>query len=224
MNFPARALGRLVETLDRGGVIVAPCPVGYVVATSEASGVERIFELKGRDQSRPLSVGGSALHEGRAHLVELAALDDLPLRRITTTMGLVGSRHVDAPRTPLGVGTEFSVAVFVGLGGILEAVAGALRKTDRMLYLSSANRSGSGNTACARDLPDCMRSDAVTALLDDSLVSAARRLGTHALASPMVRLGNPCVWLREGGAPERAAEELAKLGFELPAMAHGRRG
>ena len=45
MSAPQNDLGPLLDALDQDGVIVAPCPVGYVAAASSAAGVERIFEL-----------------------------------------------------------------------------------------------------------------------------------------------------------------------------------
>ena len=159
MSFPARSLGRLVDALDRDGVIVVPCPVGYVAATSSASGVDRIFELKGRDRSRSLSVGGCPLHEGRRYLQELAGLGGLELSALGATMGLIGTRRPGAPATPEGVGTEASLALFVGLGPILEALAAVQRAAGRALYLTSANASGTGNAVLASQLPPALRGD-----------------------------------------------------------------
>ena len=214
MSFPARSLGRLVDALDRDGVIVVPCPVGYVAATSSASGVDRIFELKGRDRSRSLSVGGCPLHEGRRYLQELAGLGDLELSALGATMGLIGTRRPGAPATPEGVGTEASLALFVGLGPILEALAAVQRAAGRALFLTSANASGTGNAVLASQLPPALRGDGVTALLDDSRIPVAQRSRRPAPASPMVRLGPRPTWVREGANQELVAWQLALAGLE----------
>ena len=142
MSAPANELGPLLDALDGDGVIVAPCPVGYLAAASSAAGVDRIFELKGRDRSRSLSVGGHALHEGRRYLQELAGLGDLELSELSATMGLIGTRRDDAPPTPEGVGTAESLAVFVGLGPLLDELIVRQRAAGRTLYVTSANASG----------------------------------------------------------------------------------
>lgn len=216
MSFPARALGRLVDALDAGGVVVVPCPVGYVAAASSAEGVDRIFELKGRDRSRSLSLGGSPLYEGRRYLAELASLGEAQLAEITETMGLIGTRRPGAPATPPGVGTEESLALFVGLGPVLEALAASQRAHGRALYLTSANASGAGNAVLARQLPGALRGGAVTALLDDSLIPAEQRRRRPAPASPMLALGPRPAWARTGARQEAVAGQLARAGI-LPA-------
>ncbi|MDB2577336.1 Sua5/YciO/YrdC/YwlC family protein, partial [Planctomycetota bacterium] len=95
MSTSESDLCRLLDALDGDGVIVAPCPVGYLAATSSAAGVDRIFELKGRDRSRSLSVGGHALHEGRRYLQELAGIGGAELLELSATMGLIGTRRHD---------------------------------------------------------------------------------------------------------------------------------
>lgn len=219
MSFPARALGRLVDALDAGGVVVAPCPVGYVAAASSAEGVDRIFELKGRDRSRSLSLGGSPLHEGRRYLAELASLGEAQLAGITETMGLIGTRRPDAPATPPGVGTEDSLALFVGLGPVLDSLLAVQRARGGALYLTSANASGAGNAVLARQLPGALRGDGVAALLDDTLIPAARRRARPAPASPMVRLGAEPAWVRAGVRQRIVAGQLARAGIVPASLA-----
>ena len=213
MSAPPSDLGPLLGALDEDGVIVAPCPVGYVAAASSAAGVDRIFELKGRDRSRALSVGGLALHEGRGHLQELAGLADAELSGLTATMGLVGTRRPGAPPTPEGVGTTETLAVFVGLGALLDEVIAHQRAAGRTLFVTSANASGTGNAVQASQLPLALRGGAVTALLDDSRIPLAQRRRRPAPASPMVRLGAPPALIREGARQRLALRQLALAGL-----------
>ena len=213
MSAPPSDLGPLLDALEEDGVIVAPCPVGYVAAASSAAGVDRIFELKGRDRSRALSVGGLALHEGRGHLQELAGLADTELSGLTATMGLVGTRRPGAPPTPEGVGTTETLAVFVGLGALLDEVIAHQRAAGRTLFVTSANASGTGNAVQASQLPSALRGGAVTALLDDSRIPLAQRRRRPAPASPMVRLGAPPALIREGARQRLALRQLALAGL-----------
>ena len=213
MSAPANELGPLLDALDGDGVIVAPCPVGYLAAASSAAGVDRIFELKGRDRSRSLSVGGHALHEGRRYLKELAGLGDLELSELSATMGLIGTRRDDAPPTPEGVGTAESLAVFVGLGPLLDELIVRQRAAGRTLYVTSANASGTGNAVLASQLPAALRGGAVTALIDDSAIPLAQRCRNPAPASPMVRLGEQPTLVREGAEQQLVTRQLALAGF-----------
>lgn len=213
VNRTTEQLGPLLETLERDGVIVAPCPVGYVAAASSDAGVARIFELKGRDRSRPLSIAGSPLHEGRSHLQELAGVGDSKLSLLTATMGLIGSRREGAPLTPEGVGTKESVAVFVGLGPLLEELVVRQRAAGRGLYVTSANASGTGNAVLASQLPSALRGGAVTAFLDDSRIPHPQRRRKPAPASPMVRLGASPMLVREGARQGLVMRQLAMAGI-----------
>lgn len=206
-------LAPLFDALDRDGVIVAPCPVGYVAAASSASGVDRIFELKGRDRSRPLSVAGTANHEGRLYLQELSRVTATALASLRATVGLVGTRRAAAPFTPEGVGTEDSLAVFVGLGPVLEAVVLRQREMDRSLFVTSANASGAGNSVLASQLPKALRSDAVASFIDDSRIPKRQRRLRPAPASPMVRLGGRPTLLRNGVSMQTVMRQLALAGF-----------
>lgn len=213
MSAPPSDLGRLLDALDQDGVIVAPCPVGYVVAASSAAGVERIFELKGRDRSRALSVGGTALLEGRSHLQELAGLADTELSELTATMGLIGTRRPGAPPTPAGVGTAETLAVFVGLGTLLDEVIAHQRAAGRTLFVTSANASGRGNAVLGNQLPPALRGGAVTALIDDSRIPLAQRRRSPAPSSPMVLLGAPPALIREGARQRAVLQQLALAGL-----------
>ena len=206
-------LGPLLDALDGDGVIVAPCPVGYLAAATSAAGVDRIFELKGRDRSRSLSVGGHAVQEGRRYLQELARLDDRALLGLSATMGLIGTRREDAPSTPEGVGTSETLAVFVGLGPLLDELIVRQRAAGRTLFVTSANASGTGNAVLASQLPAALRGGAVTACLDDTRVPLTQRRRRPAPASPMVRLGEHPTLVREGVRQELVTRQLARAGF-----------
>lgn len=212
VSSTAEQLGPLLEALERDGVIVVPCPVGYVAAASSEAGVARIFELKGRDRSRPLSIAGSAVQEGRSYLQELAGMSESKLSLLSATMGLIGTRRDGAPPTPEGVGTRESVAVFVGLGPLLEKLVVQQRAAARGLYVTSANASGAGNAVLASQLPSALRGGAVTAFLDDSRIPLAQRRREPAPASPMVRLGASPMLVREGARQELAMRQLAMAG------------
>ena len=219
MSVLSSELGPLFDALDRDGVIVAPCPVGYVAAASSAAGVDRIFELKGRDRSRPLSVAGTANREGRLFLEELSQLTATALSQLRATMGLIGTRRDAAPFTPVGVGTTNSLAVFVGLGPVLEELILRQRSVGRSLFVTSANASGAGNAVMASQLPKALRSDAVAVLLDDSRITERQRQIRPALASPMVRLGQRPTLLRNGVSQQTVMRQLALAGlpeFRIP--------
>ncbi len=218
MNVRATDRDRLLDALDGGGVIVVPCPVGYVAAASSAAGVDRIFALKGRDRSRPLSVAGNALDEGRRYLQELAGLGDSDLSQLGATMGLIGTRRAGAPSTPEGVGTETTLAVFLGLGPLLEDLVLRQRAVGGGLYVTSANASGAGNAVRASQLPASLRGGAVTALLDDARIPLAQRRRDPAPPSPMVRLGARPAIVREGARQQLVMEELARAGIAAPGL------
>ncbi|MDB4450633.1 Sua5/YciO/YrdC/YwlC family protein [bacterium] len=213
MSTSESDLCRLLDALDGDGVIVAPCPVGYLAATSSAAGVDRIFELKGRDRSRSLSVGGHALHEGRRYLQELAGIGGAELLELSATMGLIGTRRHDAPPTPEGVGTSETLAVFLGLGPLLDELVVRQRAAGRTLFVTSANASGTGNAVLASQLPPALRGGAVTALIDDSCIPSAQRRRHPAPASPMVRLGERSTLVREGAQQDLVTYQLARAGF-----------
>lgn len=194
-------------------MIVAPCPVGYVAAASSAAGVYRIFELKDRDRSRPLSLAGCPLHEGRGYLQELAGMGGSQLSQLRATMGLIGTRRVSAPPIPEGVGTAKSLAVFVGLGPLFDELIEQQRVAGRALYVTSANASGMGNAVRASQLPSVLRGGAVTALLDDALIPLAQRRRDPAPASPMIRLGEKPALLREGVRQQLVIRQLASAGI-----------
>lgn len=213
MSARSSELGPLLDALDGEGVVVVPCPVGYVAAASTAAGVDRIFDLKGRDRSRPLSIAGCPLNEGREYLQELAGSGDLELSQLGATMGLIGTRRKGAPPTPEGVGTKESVAVFVGLGSLLDELVLRQRGAGGCLYVTSANASGAGNAVLASQLPAALRGRAVTALLDDARIPLAQRRRNPAPASPMVRLGARPAIVREGARLQRVIHELARAGI-----------
>lgn len=215
MSVLSSELGPLFDALDRDGVIVAPCPVGYVAAASSAAGVDRIFELKGRDRSRPLSVAGTANCEGRLFLEELSQLTVTALSVLRATMGLVGTRRDAATDIPEGVGTANSLAVFVGLGPVLEAVILRQRSVGRSLFVTSANASGTGNAVMASQLPKALRSDAVAALIDDARIPERQRHLRPAPASPMLRLGPRPTLIRQGFQQRVVLDQLASAGIAV---------
>jgi tRNA A37 threonylcarbamoyladenosine synthetase subunit TsaC/SUA5/YrdC len=218
-TFACNAQLRLLDALLAWRVVLAPCPVGYLLATCSVEGVERIFELKGRDRSRPLSVGGTAFHEGRRYLQELGRLQDQAAMSLSATMGLIGTRRDDAPPTPSGVGTPDTLAVFVGLGVVLDPIVDALRLVGDALYLTSANRSGEGNTVRSSALPKGLLAGDVEALLDDSIIPIERRRAARAMASPMVRLGVHPSWARHGAGQDEVMAQLRGAGVDVPACA-----
>lgn len=204
-------VARLLAALLGGGVAMAPCPVGYVYAATTSSGVERIFALKGRDRGRALSVAGSAPIEGKALLAELETLPDANLARLRGPAGLVGRLRTGSPSLPSGVGGGGTVAVFVGLGGPFDALLAELRVRGRLLFVTSANRSGSGNVTRAAQLAAPLL-EGVEALIDDRLIAPA----ADGTPSPMVRLGQPPRWLRRGFGAADLATQLESVGFGRP--------
>lgn len=206
-----------VDVLRAGGVVLAPCPVGYLLAASTAAGVREIFARKGRSEDKPLSVGGWAAAEGLAFLDTLRPEAADALDAAGVTMGLVGRLRGGAPSTPPGVGAAGSVGVFIGLGPILAPLAARARAAGARLFVTSANASGAGNCVLAAQLPPHLTEGIGWACLDDAQIPAAQRAAPRPAPSPMVELGPPVRWLRAGARQEQVAAALAAAGLPVPA-------
>lgn len=201
----------VLRALRGGGVVLLPCPVGYVLATCSASGVGRVFALKGRAAEKPLSVAGSAEREGRDFLAALAGRPAGDLRGLTATMGLVGRRREGGPATPPGVGTTADIAVFVGLGPALAAVVDAMAEVGASVWVTSANRSGAGNTTRAAALPAALRDGVDAAQVEDSIVRTALT-GAAPTPSPIFLVDPPFSCVRDGWGRASAEGQLRAAG------------
>jgi len=140
MKHPSWPLRRAVETVRSGGVIAYPTEAVYGLGCDplEDSAVERILELKGRDQAKGLILIASDLSQ---LLPFLASLPDAVMQTLTASWpGPVTWVVPAAPTLPFWLsGGRDTLAVRVTAHPVASALC---RAAGMALVSTSANRSG----------------------------------------------------------------------------------
>ena len=177
LTADAAGVSRAADLLAAGAVIAFPTDTVYGLAAANAAAVQRVYELKGRPESRPLVLMGADPHE----LTSRAQVGPVALRLmrrfwpgpltlvLATPEGPVGMR---VPRHPLAL---------------------QLLRAAGQLWTTSANRSGE---------PDALTAEEVERQLPqvDALLHGDRAPGGTPSTVVDLTGGRP-VLLREGAIP-----------------------
>ncbi len=158
------AAEHVVTVIARGGLAMVPLDVSYAFLAGEREPLRRIFELKLRPTSRPCPILASW-----EQFMDVTKGSDAEIERI--------KRVVDAG-FPVGVITEPNwqskvarsipadcidllswdgrLALFLNMGGMSEELVASADRQGILLFGSSANISGEGNSFLLSDVPEAM--------------------------------------------------------------------
>ncbi len=183
MRMPA--VIEAVAALEAGGVVGVPTDTVYGLAASpyDASAVARLFEMKGRDDSKPIAVLVSSLAQARA----VATFSPVALS--------LAVEHWPGALTII-VRTSGRLAEGVGLHGTVgvrmpdHPVALSLLTTFGPLAVTSANRSGK---------PECLDDECAIRAFGDEVDVYLPGRGSRGLSSTVVdATGDSIAILRPG--------------------------
>jgi len=150
-----------IETLRRGGMAVVPLDVAYGVLAGSREALERIYSAKGRPRTKPCGLLASwpqfdALSTGRPEAkraVRRVIDHGHPLGVITS----VDWAHPIVRALPRSCSDllvkDDTIAMFLRMGGMAEALLEAADRERIVLYGSSANRSNAGNAFSLDEVP-----------------------------------------------------------------------
>ena len=154
-------VGRAVDAIDRGELVVYPTETVYGLAGDalDPDAVDRVFAVKGRDRSNPVSLGVASVDDAAAYV----ALDDRERafadRFLPGPVTLVCARREPVPDA-LTAGSDR-----VGLRVPDHDLARELLARAGPVTATSANRSGTGSVRHPGKLDDAL-SEAVAVVLD----------------------------------------------------------
>jgi tRNA A37 threonylcarbamoyladenosine synthetase subunit TsaC/SUA5/YrdC len=208
---PGDAARYVVAVIRQGGLAVVPLDVSYAFLAGSRGSLHRIFELKLRPMSRPcpilaswghfvdISAGNRRSDIGR---IEPVVNEGLPVGVVTTPdwHSRVG-RTIPADCVELLVREE-KLALFMNMGGMGDELIKTADGEEILLFGSSANISGKGNSFSLSDVPPPML-DAVDIVCE---------AGTCKYANPQ-RLASTIVDLASGQLTRRGilADEIEGL-------------
>lgn len=159
-----RAAETVVEVVKAGGLAVVPLDVSYAFLAATRGALERIYDLKVRPASKPCPILASWEHfveataASPAHIqrVERAVAAGLPVGMLTRP-----DRRSDVVRRIPADCSEMLIkddrlALFVNMGGMAADLIAAAEANGVLLFGSSANISGTGNSFSIEDVPKSM--------------------------------------------------------------------
>jgi tRNA threonylcarbamoyl adenosine modification protein (Sua5/YciO/YrdC/YwlC family) len=200
-----------VQTLAEGGVAALPTETVYGLAASalDEEAVARLLTMKGRSQSKPLTLAIKSADEARDYAPDLCSMGRRLARRCwpgPVTL-VVDDSHPDSlvRQLPPGVRQAVSPQQTIGLrvpGHPM--ILAVLRMLAGPLTLTSANRSGTPEAVNAKQIVDVF-GDQVNLVIDDGPC----RFGQP---SSVVRVaGGRYEILRPGVVPARTLQRLSSL-------------
>jgi tRNA A37 threonylcarbamoyladenosine synthetase subunit TsaC/SUA5/YrdC len=161
---PLDAAEHVVAVIARGGLAMVALDVSYAFLAGDRESLQRIFELKLRPTSRPCPILASW-----EQFMDVTKGSDVEIEKI--------KRVVDAG-LPVGVITEPNwqsevarsipadcidllskdgrLAFFMNMGGMSEELIASAARQGILLFGSSANISGQGNSFSISDVPEAM--------------------------------------------------------------------
>jgi tRNA threonylcarbamoyl adenosine modification protein (Sua5/YciO/YrdC/YwlC family) len=200
-----------VQTLAEGGVVALPTETVYGLAASalDEDAVGRLLAMKGRVESKPLTLAIKSADEARDYAPDLCPMGRRLARRCwpgPVTL-VVDDSHPESlvrqlpPRVRQAVSPQNSIGLRVPGHPMILAV---LRMLAGPLTLTSANRSGMTEAVDAKQIVDVF-GDQVSLVVDDGPC----RFGQP---SSVVRVtGGRYEILRAGVVPERTLQRLSSL-------------
>jgi len=204
------AARRVVEIVKDGGLAVVPLDVSYAFLAASQKPLARIFELKLRPASKRCSILASwkqfldAAGGSREAIARMSRVADagFPIGILTPpdwksdTVSAIPEDCVDL------LLKDEKLALFINLGGMCNDLIEAAEEAGILLFGSSANISGSGNSFTLEEVP--------SALLDAADVVCEG--GTCRYANPE-RLASTIVDLETASLTRRGAlhEEIKRL-------------
>ncbi|MDT7531078.1 Sua5/YciO/YrdC/YwlC family protein [Sphingopyxis sp. SE2] len=153
------------RTLERGGLVLLRTVVGYGIVGTSDDAIAAMYELKGRPLTNPLIVVGNIdLFDALTKPVEKTARDWLDRIVTRTTLAVVNDIDTESSlfRNMSDVAKsqatrDGSVAIFLNTGWLPEQLAKRMAEKGRVLFGTSANATGQGNSQCFEEVPDAIR-------------------------------------------------------------------
>jgi tRNA A37 threonylcarbamoyladenosine synthetase subunit TsaC/SUA5/YrdC len=186
------AAERVVASVKAGDLAVVPLDVSYAFLGGSLDALERIYELKLRPASKPCPILASW-----EHFVDVAAATDDEIARIKPVIDaklpvgvLVKPKHesVVLQAIPRDCSDRLirndQIALFMNMGGMSVDLITVANREGVVLFGSSANISGTGNSFSVREIPETML--AATDIVCES--GTCKYANSERLASTIVQL------------------------------------
>jgi tRNA A37 threonylcarbamoyladenosine synthetase subunit TsaC/SUA5/YrdC len=164
-----RDVAALLDTLEAGGVGIAPLDVAYAILATTPAGLERIFAAKQRSWDKPsglfadwrtsreLHLMDAARHDMVRSLVEEERVPFSVVAPFRTDHKLVAAADPFVIRRSTKAGT---MDMLLNAGPFHDALAAASRARGMLVFGSSANRSLSGSKYRYEDIDEAVRAAA----------------------------------------------------------------
>jgi len=207
---------RAVQTLAEGGLVVFPTETVYGIGASarSATGVEKLFEIKGRSHEAPFALAIKSAEEALDYVPQLGKMAERLARRCwpgpVTLVVDGGGDHAGEGyglinQLPESVRRAVAPEGTIGLRvPAHEVVLDVLRMLAGPIALTSANRSGEPAAVTAEQVVESLGED-VDLILDDGQ-------SRYGQASTVVRAtGNKYSCIREGVVGQSALDRLSSM-------------
>jgi tRNA A37 threonylcarbamoyladenosine synthetase subunit TsaC/SUA5/YrdC len=189
---PRAAAQRVVDRIIRGGLAVVPFDVSYAFLGGTAEPLSRIYKLKLRPASKPCPILASWAHFAdvageqteatrRIERVVQAGLPVGVLARVNWESSVIQAVPDDCIDRLV---KDDKVALFMNMGGVSAELIRVADERGVILFGSSANISGKGNSFALQEVPESML-EAVDILCEDGRCKYAN---AERLASSIVDL------------------------------------
>jgi len=158
------AVERVTTIIARGGLAMVLLDVSYAFLAGERGSLQRIFELKLRPTSRPCPILASwdqflDITKGtRAEIERIKRVIDagLPVGVITEPDWQSKVARSIPPDCIELLSRDGRLALFMNMGGMSDALIASADRQGILLFGSSANISGKGNSFLISDVPETM--------------------------------------------------------------------
>lgn len=200
------------SALRRGGVALVPFDVAYALTAHTPAGVDRIFALKGRAREKRCVVLGNP-----AIFNELAVPRNHARARFSHPVGLITRARTASPlwaQIPDSVRVGDTLAIFLTMGPLGDALAQAGLDDGALVFGSSANRSLSGNHFAFSDVEPEIRDQVDVAINAGRTRYAALDRHGRGVGSTILDLERDVV-VRAGLACTELVAEARAMGLRM---------
>jgi L-threonylcarbamoyladenylate synthase len=192
----AEAIQQAAEILRQGGVVLYPTDTTYALAANalDEKAVDRVFQIKGRDYSKPIHVIVRDIDQAAQYVQVNDAARNIAAQFLPGALTLVLPQLTNSGIPPLLVAGASTLGVRIPNHPVCLALS---QEIDFPVTTTSANLSGMPNTYFVETVRDQLGSD--VARID--LILDAGRLDAGGVSTVIAIEGESVKLIREGAIP-----------------------
>jgi len=190
------ALALAVETLNIGGVVLYPTDTTYALAVNalNAGAVDRVFQLKGRDYSKPIHVVVRDMNQAEHHVIVNDIARQIGAHFLPGALTLVLPQKANSKIPTLLVAGANTLGIRIPNHPVCRSLTSLL---DFPITTTSANRSGMPNTYSIKAVGQQLGADFKTI----DVVLDTGQLETGNVSTVIAVEGESIKLIREGTIP-----------------------